>query len=103
MGGDNRSKAEIVDYLKSKYSVSSVGEIKRYLGVTVTIGNGPWRLGQSHKIEEFLKEHKIKMSKSSDRPGDPSIKYEEMKDGPQVSQPHYQLIVRGLLWFVIMM
>ena len=101
VGRDDQSKVEIVDYLKSKYSVSAVGEIKQYLRVMVTIGNGPWGLCQSHKIEEFLKEHKMEMSKPSDRPGDPSIKYEEMKDSPWENQPHYRSIIGGLLWFTI--
>ena len=101
IGGDARSRDEIIAYLKSKYNVSAEGEISRYLGVSVTTGDGPWKLDQTHEIEEFLKENQMNMSKPIDRPGDPSIRHEEMMNGQVVNQPHYRSVIGGLLWFAI--
>jgi len=101
IGGDERSKEDIITYLKSKYSVSAEGEISRYLGVSVTTGNGPWRLDQTRDIEDFLRDHQMDTSKPIDRPGDPTIRHEEMIEGHTVNQPHYHSVIGGLLWFAI--
>ena len=87
--------------MKSKYNVSAEGEISRYLGISVTTGDGPWKLDQSREIEEFLRENKMETSKPIDRPGDPVIRHEEMLNGPSVNQPHYRSVIGRLLWFAI--
>ena len=73
IGGDGNSVKEMIRYLKSKYNVSVEGKISRYLGVSVCIGNGLWKLDQESEIELFIKEHQMEKSKRVDRPGDPLI------------------------------
>ena len=99
--GDGNSVKEMIRYLKSKYNVSAEGKISRYLGISVRAGNGPWKLDQESEIESFIKEHQMEKSKRVDRPGDPSIRHSEMKEGQVVNQPKYRSAVGGLLWFAI--
>jgi hypothetical protein len=41
-------------YLKEKYNVSLEGKINQYLSISVRTGDRPWKLDQTHEIEEFL-------------------------------------------------
>jgi hypothetical protein len=101
VGGDAKSRKAFIEYLKSKYNVSSEGDIARYLGVSVTTGKGKWRLDQTREIEAFIKEHQMETAKKIDRPGDPTIRHDEMLEGPTVNQAQYRSTVGGLLWFAI--
>ena len=101
VGGDNESKKAFIEYLKSKYNVSSEGDISRYLGVSVTTRKGQWTLDQTREIEIFIKEHQMESAKKIDRPGDPSIRHDEMLEGPTVNQAQYRSTIGGLLWFAI--
>src|SRR6185312_4739216 len=101
IGGDAESSRMVIAHLKSKYNVSAEGDIKRYLGINVTTGRGPWKLDQSREIEEFLHEYGMDTAKPVDRPGDAALKYDEVIEGPKVNQPQYRSIIGGLLWFAI--
>ncbi len=41
------------------------------------------------------------MANPTDRPGDPSLKFEEATTGPKLNQPKYRPVIGGLLWFAI--
>lgn len=43
----------------------------------------------------------METAKKIDRPGDPSIRHEEMLEGPTVNQAQYRSTIGGLLWFAI--
>lgn len=101
IGGDDESVRKMTAYLKEKYNVSSEGEINRYLGISVRTGDGPWKLDQTREIEEFLIENGMDAANPTDRPGDPSLKFEEATTGPKLNQPKYRSVIGGLLWFAI--
>jgi hypothetical protein len=101
VGGDSKNRKETIDCLKRKFNVSAEGDVKRYLGINVTTGIGPWKLDQSDDIRTFLAEQGMDKSKRIDRPGDPDLRHDESKEGPMVNQPKYRSVVGGLLWFAI--
>ncbi len=53
------------------------------------------------EIEEFLIENGMEVVNPTDRPGDPSLKFEEVTMGPKLNQPKYRSVIGGLLWFAI--
>jgi hypothetical protein len=67
----------------------------------VRTGDGPWKLDQTREIEEFLIENGMDVANPTDRPGDPSLKFEEATTGPKLNQPKYRSVIGGLLWFAI--
>ena len=101
IGGDNESVRKMITYLKEKYNVSAEGKINRYLSISVRTGDGPWKLDQMCKIEEFLTKNGMDVANPTDRPGDPSLKFEEAIKGPKLNQPKYRSVIGGLLWFAI--
>ena len=101
IGGDAKSTEAIIKFLRSKYSVSSEGKISRYLGISVKTDGATWKLDQSIEIEQFLRENGMDTANPVDRPGDPSLRYEEACKGPKVNQPQYRSVIGGLLWFAI--
>ena len=89
IGGDPKSREETVTFLKRKFNVSAEGNVKRYLGINVTTGPGPWKLDQTEDIQNFLAEHGMDRSKKIDRPGDPDLRHEDAKKGQIMNQPLY--------------
>ena len=73
LGSDPKLREETINYLKRKFNVLAEGNVKRYLGINVTTGNGPWKLDQMENIQNFLMEQGMDRSKKIDRPGDPDL------------------------------
>ena len=101
IGGDQESQMSMIEHLKSKFSVSAEGSVKRYLGINVTTNDDTWKLDQYDDIMDFLKEHNMESSRVTDRPGDPRMDYNEVRNGTLVNQAIYRSAVGGLLWFAI--
>jgi hypothetical protein len=101
IAGDSNSTGKIIDFLKRKYSVSAEGNIKRYLGINVTTGSGPWKLDQSTDIQNFIRLHQLQGAKKADRPGDPDLRHADALIGPSVNQAGYRSLIGGLLWYAI--
>lgn len=101
IGGDDESMKKMTEYLKEKYNVSSEGEINRYIGISVKTSDGSWKLDQTREINDFLTENGMDAANPIDRPGDPSLKFEDAMKGPTLNQPKYRSVIGGLLWFAI--
>ena len=56
---DQESQTFTIEHLKLKFSISTEGNVKRYLGINMTTNNKYWKLDQYNNIIEFLKEHNM--------------------------------------------
>ena len=66
IGGDWESQTFAIEHLKSKFSISTEGNVKRYLGINVATNNKYWKLDQYDNIIEFLKEHDMESPRVTD-------------------------------------
>ena len=101
IGGDAMTKERIIIHLKTKFSVSAEGDVKRYLGINVTTGDGPWKLDQADDILSFLKSQGMETARPVDRPGDPNLRHEDVVTRTMVNQALYWTVIGNLLWFAI--
>ena len=100
--GSPRRVERLIDFLKTRLSISSDDEISRYIGITIRKNSdGDFLLSQTDEIEACIRKFGMQGAKAVPTPSDPSLIHAECLSDVPVSPSEYRSLIGALLYFAM--
>ena len=100
--GSPKRVDQLINFLRSRLSISSNDEISRYIGITIKRNeNGDFLLSQTDEILACIKKFGMQDAKPMKTPSDPSLTYADCISEVPVNPSEYRSLIGALMYFAM--
>lgn len=101
VAGTDLLKKETIKVLENEFRCKSLGEVSRYVGITVQRTQKGYFLSQREEVEQALRKFNFWETKSATTPGDTNLDHNNASNAPPFSQSIYRSAIGTLMWFAM--